>query len=320
MTDHRTEAARLLAPAAPDPIDVVVRLLAQAKDLREALEIVKEDRAKWVRVAAERSTERHAIRKALEDLTAVKAERDALAAKVREIEAWDREARDALVDIADDLHVSTIGVTSRDVATRCGVEIERRKMHAAKLEARPVLTVERLDVAMAMGPGAAAHVMAKLGAVTLPAQDRAEELIAAYVDEYAARYEAAGNPPHMDRWAEVSADRRRLSVETMTAALAKLGAPATTPVATGGPVAAVSVDELADLLSGILGAVADGSTRAGIRAVVARLGAALVTAEELAIEIIGKHRDEIGTTEWRSMLGRVNAALAIIAARKAGGQ
>lgn len=58
MTDHRTEAARLLAPAAPDPIDVVARLLAQAKDLREALEIVKEDRAKWVQVAAEHLSSR----------------------------------------------------------------------------------------------------------------------------------------------------------------------------------------------------------------------------------------------------------------------
>lgn len=112
------------------------------------------------------------------------------------------------------------------------------KARVAKLEARPVLDVGRLAAALnqcELGPRAS-DIMRHLGPVTLlPAQDRAEELIASYVDEFAARYEAEGNPPRMDRWHEVSAERRKFSIETMAATLAKLGAAATTPAPPAAP-------------------------------------------------------------------------------------
>lgn len=142
------------------------------------------------------------------------------------------------------------------------------KARVAKLEAQPALTADMvacvLPRAVASTKGwiithpeeTAKAIVEALGSVTLPAQDRAEELIAAYVDAFAARYESEGNPPHMDRWHEVSAERRKFSIETMAATLAKLGAAATTPALTAAPV----VREAATLLRKIAkaGALAQG--------------------------------------------------------------
>lgn len=90
MTDpNYTEQARALL--APDHVEVIARLLAERADLRQALEITKEESHGWARLAAERRTERDTAktdhRKALDVLSRVQGERDAMAAKVRELEA-----------------------------------------------------------------------------------------------------------------------------------------------------------------------------------------------------------------------------------------
>jgi len=72
---------------------------------------------------------------------------------------------------------------------------------------------------------------------------------------------------------EQAADERSAEVARLTA----LGAPPTSTPAARPVFAGVSVEELADLfVSGIPGAVADGSTRSGLRAVLARLEVSLV--------------------------------------------
>lgn len=65
----------------------------------------------------------------------------------------------------------------------------------AELEARPVLDVGRLAAALnqcELGPRAS-DIMRHLGPVTLPAQDRAEELTNAYVDEWNGRSDCRGD-------------------------------------------------------------------------------------------------------------------------------
>lgn len=135
--------------------------------------------------------------------------------------------------------LSLAKATNDQLKERCDAKVDVLTAHVAKLEAQPVLTADMvarvLPRAVASTKGwvithpeeTAKAIVEALGSVTLPAQDQAEELIAAYVDEFAARYEAEGNPPRMDRWHEVSAERRKFSIETMAATLAKVGAAAT---------------------------------------------------------------------------------------------
>ena len=140
----------------------------------------------------------------------------------------------------------------------------------AELEARPVLTHEILSAAIKkarkvppyIARQAADEYMPHLGPVTLPAQDRAEELVSA--------------------WRGICTDSATCDLdpaERMRRALASLGAPATTPTAAPGPVAAVSVEELAKVYSKAYGEIGDVDDQDRIRAigaVLARLSATTI--------------------------------------------
>jgi len=160
-------------------------------------------------------------------------------------------------------------------AARLWREETRLTTRVAELEARPVLDEARLSAALdAHGhAGLARKVFAHLGPVTLPAQDRAEELCRAY-------YAAIPNSS-FDHFPEA---QRPIRVDAMIRALASLGAPPTSPPAH--PVfAGVSEDELIRLFY-VVGTDGidhgeqcppiDSSDRNGIRAVLARLEATLV--------------------------------------------
>ena len=149
--------------------------------------------------------------------------------------------------------------------------VARLTARAAELEARPVLKVERLAEALdAHGHAALARkVFAHLGPVTLPlpAQDRAEELARLIAVE----------PIRTGEW--------KALVERVRSALASLGAPATTPTAAPGPVAAVSVEELIGVYGSAYNecSCSDGRfddpsccNKEAIRAVLARLNATTI--------------------------------------------
>ncbi len=174
-------------------------------------------------------------------------------------------------------------------------EVARLTARVAELEARPVLTHEILSAAIEkarkvppyIARQAADEYMPHLGPVTLPAQDRAEELAAQIQNEAHAL-----NPRIYGwTWDKLDAEQRSVSVEATRRAVATLGAPPTSPPAARPVFAGVSVEELADLfVSGIPGAVADGSTRSGLRAVLARLEVSLVAPEFLRrIPLYTKH-------------------------------
>lgn len=112
-------------------------------------------------------------------------------------------------------------------------EVARLTARVAELEARPVLTAQSLCDALvhARAAGDFLHVPAAVaadvanrivtgGSVTLPAQDRAEELAAAFMNERAARGKFM-------TWAELTdADRAKMT-DAARVALASLGAPPT---------------------------------------------------------------------------------------------
>jgi len=154
-------------------------------------------------------------------------------------------------------------------------EVARLTARVAELEARPVLTVERLTSAVYLSRGipmdiateAAKAIIASLGPVTLPAQDRAEELVYA--------------------WRGICTDTATCDLdpaERMRRALASLGAPPTSPPAARPVFAGVSVGELEGVFVAAerackadTAAIHLGCCRlAGLRAVLARLEASLV--------------------------------------------
>jgi hypothetical protein len=159
-------------------------------------------------------------------LTAAEAERNALRAEVAELRARPAGLADAEVESA----CKNIGYDLSCGACAAIFYTGSAPGYPHECRTRTVLTVDLLDDALHASYSIdgtsdryrAEWIMSKLGPATLPTPDRAEELIAAYVDEFATRYEAEGNPPHMDRWHEVSADRRRFSIAIMESALAKL--------------------------------------------------------------------------------------------------
>lgn len=360
-----TEQARaLLAPTPPDHVEVIARLLAERDDLRKALEITKGDRDKWAREARDRNSSLAAAEqvnarqadelKSLRSEVRVydqlladqcdraKAEADKLRARIAELEAVNARQAEEL---------AAVKATAAKLRSEAGAlanqvdaddrEIDALKARIAELEARPVLTEDALHAAVNAGHGSwvalhgitswpgtieiARRAFARLGAVTLPAQDRAEELIAAYVDEYAERYEAAGNPPHMDRWSEVSAVRRKLAVDTMTAVLTKIGAPATAPAPAPADVfAGVSEDELIRLFY-VVGTDGvdhgdryeriDASERNGIRAVLDALRVKLIAPvdpEEVA-KRLRDHAREIGLHPQREPVDYLESLAHLIA-------
>ena len=114
-------------------------------------------------------------------------------------------------------------------------EVARLTARVAELEARPVLTAERLTSAVYLSRGipidiaaeAAKAILAVLGPVTLPAQDAAERMAAAYCD---AQREIGGKEwLGWSRVASGSSEVRDLIVESMRRALASLGTPPTSP-------------------------------------------------------------------------------------------
>ena len=172
----------------------------------------------------------------------------------------------------------------------------------AELEARPVLTHEILSAAIKkarkvppyIARQAADEYMPHLGPVTLPAQDRAEELCRAYHER------AADMDGHMvGRWQYHGPESQAICTEAMERALASLGAPPTSPPAARPVFAGVSEDELIRLFY-VVGTDGidhgeqcppiDISDRNGIRAVLARLKVTLVAPEFLRrIPLYTKH-------------------------------
>lgn len=150
---------------------------------------------------------------------------------------------------------------ARLTAGRTGAESERARLReavaaladrVAELEGIPVLEI--IDAAVGYGaavlPGIPAQLMRHLGPVTLPAQDRAEELAAAFMNERAARGKFM-------TWAELTdADRAKMT-DAARVALASLGAPPTSPT-----VAPIDADALyarceADFMGGYSGQLYD---------------------------------------------------------------
>ena len=225
-----------------DATVTIAGLQAQVKSLSEACHALGAD---CVEAVAQANSLAAAFARA-------EAERDALAAKLtraddqQTLSTWLRllKAIDPTAENTDDALRAVARLTARVAELEAETRVSDQRLvdqhdvwkaRVAKLEARPALTAGMvacvLPRAVASTKGwvithpeeTAKAIVEALGSVTLPAQDRAEELIASYVDEFAARYEAEGNPPHMDRWHEVSAERRKFSIETMAATLAKLG-------------------------------------------------------------------------------------------------
>ena len=150
-------------------------------------------------------------------------------------------------------------------------EVARLAARVAELEARPVLTAERLAEAMqpsVYGAAAratiAAATIASLGPVTLPAQDAADAIVA-----------------KMQRygwWCSQDSGDGRCEAD-MRRALASLGAPPTSPVAARPVFAGVSEEELYRVYADAYGEPAghvDDRRPIAIRAVLARLEVSLV--------------------------------------------
>lgn len=229
-----------------DPTITIAGLRAQVATLIDHLDSANTSRGEFSSLYSQHSAK----------VAAAESERDALAAQLAEVRAK-LDAAPKVCAIHSYEHgpgpCMTCGAWppgTRDLIAACqtriaglesaanerSAEVARLTARVAELEARPVLTEERLRGALFACTDWASDaevraILAALGPVTLPAQDRAEELIAAYVDAFAAGYEAEGNPAHMDRWHEVSEKRRQFAIRTMATTLAKLGAPPTSPPA-----------------------------------------------------------------------------------------
>ena len=159
-------------------------------------------------------------------------------------------------------------------------EVARLTARVAELEARPVLTHEILSAAIKkarkvppyIARQAADEYMPHLGPVTLPAQDRAEEL----TDAIESRLAAIGFSGFGGRIQYT--DRIRIVEES----LASLGAPPTSPTVAPQPAevfAGVSIDELCSVYSAAYGerpGHRDDRRPDAIRAVLARLEVSLV--------------------------------------------
>ncbi len=158
----------------------------------------------------------------------------------------------------------------------------------AELEARPVLTHEILSAAIKkarkvppyIARQAADEYMPHLGPVTLPAQDRAEELCRAYHER------AADMDGHMvGRWQYHGPESQAICTEAMRHAIASLGAPPTSPPAARPVFAGVSEDDLCvqmlmaadpSIDPGVALTMVNGVHRAKVRAVLTRLKTTLV--------------------------------------------
>jgi hypothetical protein len=209
-------------------------------------------------------------------------------------------------------------------------EVARLTARVAELEARPVLTHEILSAAIKkarkvppyIARQAADEYMPHLGPVTLPAQDRAEELTDAIESRLAAIGFSGfgGRIPYTDR------------IRIVEESLASLGAPPTSPPAARPVFAEVSEDELIRLFY-VVGTDGidhgeqcppiDSSDRNGLRAVLARLEVSLVAPVDLAAieravkayhNASGEHAvpaDALGTGQWRAaVLAMTDAFLA----------
>jgi hypothetical protein len=127
---------------------------------------------------------------------------------------------------------------------------------------------------------AADEYMPHLGPVTLPAQDRAEELCRAYHER------AADMDGHMvGRWQYHGPESQAICTEAMRHAIASLGAPPTSPPAARPVFAGVSEDDLCvqmlmaadpSIDPGVALTMVNGVHRAKVRAVLTRLKTTLV--------------------------------------------
>ena len=182
-------------------------------------------------------------------------------------------------------------------AKAADAELTKLRADLAELRARPVLTEDILRGALdAHGCAALTRkLFAHLGPVTLPAQDRAEELCRAYHER------AADMDGHMvGRWQYHGPESQAICTEAMERALASLGAPPTSPtVAPPEVFAGASVEELVvqylmavdpGLDPGVARSMVSGPRRAGVAAVLARLKVTLVAPEFLRrIPLYTKH-------------------------------
>ena len=211
------------------------------------IDLIREQRDAMERIAAERAvaSDRNLARwtSATDALHKATADLNATREKLTTAEA----SRDSL-----QAEVNEIGA----VATTLSAEREALRAEVDKLRARPVLTVGMYRARIDSLPGRAEQVVALLGPVTLPAQDRAEELARAV--------------NHGGGWP--------ITTYAMSSALASLGAPATTPSKPDDVFAGVSIEELAGIYAASFGATtAQSPARIGaIRAVLDALRVRLV--------------------------------------------
>ena len=239
-------------------------------ELNRRLAIADDERAEFVLAAV-------AVAQALDDGRSLGPDADPYDSR-----PWIRFAR----ELADRVKASRLDgrATTIAVASEQGNEIAALRAEVDKLRARPVLTVERLAEHM---PGCrscapdhargqiAADIMAKLGAVTLPAQDAAKAIrgiLVACSARFIGRDGRVCLFPHLD--GEFADQVVGMSV----AALASLGAPATTPSKPADAFAGVTVEELAGIYAASFGATtAQSPARIGaISAVLAALRVKLV--------------------------------------------
>lgn len=204
-------------------------------------------------------------------------------------------------------------------ANERSAEVARLTARVAELEARTVLTVERLTSAVYLSRGipidiaaeAAKAILAVLGPVTLPAQDAAERMAAAYCD---AQREIGGKEwLGWSRVASGSSEVRDLIVESMRRALASLGAPPTSPPAARPAFAGVSEENLANTAATAHRECRDHNPWMAVaRAVLARLEVTLVAPvdpEQIAADITGPIGDRVRTGEWKRIKDAARTAL-----------
>ena len=221
---------------------------------------------------------------------AVAAERDRLRSELTSMTIMRDKAHAHLAAISASLGVESVSILATIERVRDDIKRKDREWSAMrderdalraevdKLRARPVVTEERLAEATAMGPVAVKQVMANLGAVTLPAQDRGKDLATALGGIY-------------------SADHIRV-------VLASLGAPATTPSKPADVFAGVSIDELVRISADAYVTAVDAPGRAGITAVLDTIRVKLVAPVD-PFDVARDYHDhgDAPVSHWSTILG-----------------
>ena len=242
----------LLLPADTTPTDaiaVVGRALSDASvEIAERDEIIGRRDDDLTAARATNGVMEASLREAIADLNATReklsnavADRDAAAAEAATLRDERADLIGAIVGVGEVVG-GGLGPAGDERDHRVWARYARSltdradalRARVAELEARPVLTAERLAEQLAThlsfddgrhAKGPATRILAALGAVTLSAQDRAEELARRMADAMAAMDAGSDERP----WSALDLDTRNDRIVALRFALREMGAPEVTP-------------------------------------------------------------------------------------------